>query len=150
MTIAWRVTSSDLEYLALCDSSLLLSFTDGRHLEVTDDRQSQTFEPWSEAAPTRRSKGGLSISPHDFGAPSRDEVKSLCNTSEGFWCADPHTRNPIRAPGSRSCGRCIDHRTQPRGRGSPGEIAQCDFRFPDIEVPVGLGQGRAMGSRAAL
>jgi hypothetical protein len=83
---AWRITSSDLEYLVLCDSSLLLSFTDGRHLEVTDDRLSQVVEPWVEAALAKRSKGGLSISPHDFRAASREAVESLRNTSEGFWC----------------------------------------------------------------
>ena len=57
---AWHITGSDLEYLVLCDSSLLLSFTDGRHLEVTDDRLNQVVEPWVEAALAKRAQSGLS------------------------------------------------------------------------------------------
>ena len=83
---AWRVTGSDLEYLVLCDSSLLLSFTDGRHLEVTDDRLNQVVEPWAEAALAKRAQSGLSISPHDFRAAPRQAVEALRNTPEGFWC----------------------------------------------------------------
>jgi len=45
--------------------------------------------------------------------------------------------------GWRSCGRCICRRTR-AGRTSyqAGEIAQCDFWFPEVEVPVGFGQTR--------
>jgi len=83
---AWRVTGSDLEYFVLCDSSLLLSFTDGRHLEVTDDRLGQVVGPWVEATTAQRAHGGLSISPDEIRAASRQAVESLRNSPGGFWC----------------------------------------------------------------
>lgn len=83
---AWRASGANLEYLVLCDSSLLLSFTDGRHVEVTDNRLSQAVEPRVEAAILRRSAGGLSISPHEIRAARREAAESLRNTPEGFWC----------------------------------------------------------------
>lgn len=83
---AWRITGPDLEYLVLCDSSLLLSFTDGRQLEVTDNRLSQVVEPWVENALAKRAQSGLSTSPHEIRAASRQAVESLRNTPGGFWC----------------------------------------------------------------
>jgi hypothetical protein len=83
---AWRITGSDLEYLVLCDSSLFLSFTDGRNLEVTDDRLGQVIAPWVEAATAQPAPGGLSISRDELHAASRQAVELLRNTAEGFWC----------------------------------------------------------------
>ena len=51
--------------------------------------------------------------------------------------------------GSRSCGRSICRRIRPgRTAYEAGEIAQCDFWFPEIEVPVGFGQTRTREAAA--
>lgn len=84
---AWRVTESHLEYLVLCDSSILLSFVDGRYLEVTDDRISRVIEPWIGAALAQGSRTDLMISPQELLAVRGEALDTLRNTSNGFWCA---------------------------------------------------------------
>jgi hypothetical protein len=116
---AWRVTGSDLEYLVLCDSSLFLSFTDGRHLEVTDDRLGQVVGPWVEAATAQRAQGGMSISPDELHAASRQAVELLRNTPEGFWCchndpaaADEALQGSIPLPALRGVVLATDGATR--------------------------------------
>ena len=54
-------------------------------------------------------------------------------------------------PGPASCGRCICRRTRRRRTSYvAGEIAQCDFWFPDIELPVGCGQIRDRDAAAGV
>jgi hypothetical protein len=83
---AWRVDDASLDYLVLCDSSLLLSFADGETLEVTDDRLSRVVEPRVEATLSQRSQDGSSPSPHDVLLVRRKAVEALRNTPGGFWC----------------------------------------------------------------
>jgi hypothetical protein len=83
---AWRVVGASLQYLVLCDSSILLAFADGERLEVTDDRLSRVVEPRVEANLSQRSREGLSLSPHDVLRARRDAVEALRNTPGGFWC----------------------------------------------------------------
>lgn len=87
---AWRVTGSHLEYLVLCDSSILLSFADGSFLEVTDDRMSRVVEPWIEAALAQGSRTDLLISPQELLAVRGEALDTLRNTSNGFWCTQNH------------------------------------------------------------
>lgn len=84
---AWRVTGSHLEYLVLCDSSILLSLADGRYLEVTDDRMSRVVESWVKADLAQDSRTDLLISPQELLAVRGEALDTLRNTSNGFWCA---------------------------------------------------------------
>lgn len=83
---AYRITGSHLEYLVLCDSSILLSFIDGRYLEVTDDRISQVIEPWIEMALAQDSRSDSLSSPQELLVLRGKALDALRNTSDGFWC----------------------------------------------------------------
>lgn len=83
---AWRLTGATLEYLVLCDSSILLAFADGRDLEVTDTRLDEVVEPWVEKAMAQRTRSGATNLPQDILAARRAAVEALRNTKEGFWC----------------------------------------------------------------
>lgn len=83
---AWRVTGSHFEYLVLCDSSILLSFTDGRYLELTDDRMGRVVRRWIEAALAQGSRTDLLISPQELLEVRGEALDTLRNTSNGFWC----------------------------------------------------------------
>ncbi len=58
----------------------------------------------------------------------------------GWPVFDPH----VEWPGCGVASGRICRRTRRAGRSIPlGEIAQCDFWFPDVELPVGFGQTRS-------
>ena len=53
---------------------------------MTDNRLSQVVKPWVEAVLAKRAQSGMSTSPHEIRAASRESVESLRNTPGGFWC----------------------------------------------------------------
>jgi hypothetical protein len=58
----------------------------------------------------------------------------------------------VERAGWRSCGRHTCRRIRRRGRNTyaAGELAQCDFGFPDVQVPVGFGQVRTAKQLSVL
>ncbi|MEL4356657.1 MULTISPECIES: protein phosphatase 2C domain-containing protein [unclassified Luteococcus] len=73
---AFRITGDRLEYLVLCDASIILRLADGRTLEVTDDRLGTLVGP---------AEGGLT-SPDEIRAARAAVMGRARNRPGGFWC----------------------------------------------------------------
>jgi hypothetical protein len=94
----WRVTGSDLDYIVLCDWSLLLSFTDGRHLEVTDDRPSHAVKEHNDAAREREDP----IAPFScVTSIERQLVISACLWPPNCWLAGGALTATVSGPRER-------------------------------------------------
>ena len=78
---AWRLTGDHLEYLVLCDASIVLLDRYHRATEIVDHRLEQAS---GSASPSTTERPGLS------GAEIRDArrtaVESARNEPDGFWC----------------------------------------------------------------
>lgn len=81
---AWRLTPDAVEYLVLCDASIIVSHVDGTVAEITDDRISRVI---ASLAGDR--------------AARREAVERNRNRAGGFWCCqtDPS------AASEAICGR---------------------------------------------
>ena len=116
---AWRLTGASLEYLVLCDSSILLALADRRYLDVTDTRLDEVVEPSVHEAMAQCTHSGATNLRQDILAARRGAVEALRNTKEGFWCChhDPAAADEAVASSS---GRSERRRTKicrplPRG-----------------------------------
>jgi hypothetical protein len=87
---AWRVLSGTVEYLVLCDASILLAFHDGSVTEVTDDRMARVTQPLIDEQ-LRRVTGNTGVArvatPSQVRAARRAAVEQMRNRADGFWCA---------------------------------------------------------------
>lgn len=76
---AWRVVAEQLEYLVLCDASVVLVDDQGRAVEITDQRLREVLETASRtAAPCS--------SAVDVRAARRSALEAARNRTGGFWC----------------------------------------------------------------
>lgn len=83
---AWRIESHTVEYLVLCDSSLVLAFRDGVVTEVTDDRITKAAGPLiEEQLQGIRNQQG-SVTGVDVRRARRAAVERTRNRVGGFWC----------------------------------------------------------------
>ena len=83
---AWRLDPDTVEYLVLCDASIVLGFRDGSTTEVTDDRITQATTPLVEEQLSRiRARRG-SVTAADVRHARRTAVEQARNRADGFWC----------------------------------------------------------------
>lgn len=83
---AWRLTADAIEYLVLCDASIILSLQDGTTTEITDNRISHVTEPLiAERTAAIRSRCGV-VTPDDVRTARRTSVEQTRNRDGGFWC----------------------------------------------------------------
>jgi hypothetical protein len=83
---AWRVRNSDLEYLVLCDSSVVISTADGRYRHVTDDRLELLMGRAIDSFIATRSDAASLPSETELREVRRSTVDARRNTVGGFWC----------------------------------------------------------------
>ncbi|HXH79947.1 MAG TPA: hypothetical protein VNJ48_15715, partial [Nocardioides sp.] len=89
---AWRLHLDTVEYLVLCDASIVLGFKDGAAAEVTDDRITHATTPLIEEQLRRiRSQRG-SITGADVRQARRTAVEQTRNRDGGFWCCHTDPR----------------------------------------------------------
>jgi hypothetical protein len=83
---AWRTNADQVEYLVLCDASLVLVDHEGTATEVTDHRLQDVLDAVGPpASPTRPAEGGRGR------ATRTATIEAARNAPGGFWCvqADP-------------------------------------------------------------
>jgi hypothetical protein len=78
---AWRTSGDQLQYLVLCDASLVLVDHDGTASEVTDHR----LQDLIEALPSADSRD-VPTDRDEARALRRAAVEAARNTPGGFWC----------------------------------------------------------------
>lgn len=83
---AWRLHPEMVEYLVLCDASIVLGFQDGAATEVTDDRITLATTPLvDEQLRGIRAQRGF-VTSDDVRHARRTAVERLRNRDGGFWC----------------------------------------------------------------
>lgn len=82
---AWRADGDAVEYLVLCDASVVLAFHDGSVLEVTDNRITSATEPVIDRYLRDVQRSGA-VTPDDRRAARRAAVEQTRNRDGGFWC----------------------------------------------------------------
>lgn len=83
---AWRLHPETVEYLVLCDASIILGFRDGSATEVTDDRITRATTPLvEEQLRGIRVHGGF-VTAADARRARRVAVEQTRNRDGGFWC----------------------------------------------------------------
>jgi len=80
---AWRTTGRRLEYLVLCDASLILVDRHGHGVELTDRRLERILET---AAPRTGPAVTTTRWGDDVRAAQRPAVEASRNQPDGFWC----------------------------------------------------------------
>jgi hypothetical protein len=94
---AWRTDAGHVEYLTLCDASVLVLGADGDVHEVTDDRIESATRPLIDARLGAKQAAGGSVSFTDVRDARREAVEATRNTDEGFWCVQDDPRAAYRA-----------------------------------------------------
>jgi protein phosphatase 2C-like protein len=94
---AWRTDADHVEYLTLCDASVLVLGADGGVHEVTDDRIESATRPLIDARLEAKQAAGGSVSFTDVRDARREAVEATRNTDEGFWCVQDDPRAAYRA-----------------------------------------------------
>ncbi len=94
---AWRVDDASVEYLALCDASVIVVGTDGTARELTDDRVEQVTRPLIDARLEAKQDAGGAVSFTDVREARREAVETTRNTRDGFWCVQDDPRAAYRA-----------------------------------------------------
>lgn len=79
---AWRVADDQLEYLVLCDASLVLIDDHGRSVEVTDHRLPRVLGSAGPAGTEASTAADLD----QLRAARRAAVEAARNRPGGFWC----------------------------------------------------------------
>jgi hypothetical protein len=83
---AWRTDADSVEYLVLCDASIVLAFRDGSVAEVTGDRITRVTEPAiDEYLLAVRRNGGV-VTADELRTVRRAAVEQARNRAGGFWC----------------------------------------------------------------
>lgn len=83
---AWRLHPETVEYLVLCDASIILGFQDGSATEVTDDRITRATTPLvEEQLRGIRVQRGF-VTADDVRHARRVAVEQTRNRDGGFWC----------------------------------------------------------------
>lgn len=91
---AWRLHPETVEYLVLCDASIILGFREGSATEITDDRITRATTPLVEQQLRGiRVQGGF-VTADDVRHARRVAVEQTRNRDGGFWCC--HT-DPVAA-----------------------------------------------------
>ena len=83
---AWRLQLDVVEYLVLCDASIVLGFEDGSATEVTDDRVTQVTAPLISEQLSRILGQKGSVTSADARHARRVAVEQTRNRDGGFWC----------------------------------------------------------------
>lgn len=83
---AWRADADEVEYLLLCDATVLVVDTEGDVHEVTDDRIEVATRPLIEARLEAKQAAGGAVSFTDVRDARREAVEATRNTDGGFWC----------------------------------------------------------------
>lgn len=86
---AWRRTAGTLQYLVLCDASIILGLADGRVEEITDSRIEQVTAPLIKQFLAEPAPGGDPV--ERLLLARRRALAATRNRPDGFWCcqADP-------------------------------------------------------------
>lgn len=88
---AWRVAGPTVEYLVLCDTSVVVAFADGGAREITDDRVETVV---SRRAAELLAERGVAepFDVDDVIAARFAALEQTRNRDGGFWCCqtDPH------------------------------------------------------------
>lgn len=82
---AWRAHDDAVEYLVLCDASIVLAFRDGTVTEVTDDRIAHATEPVIDQYLRDVQRRNGVVTPGDKRAARRAAVEQTRNREGGFW-----------------------------------------------------------------
>jgi hypothetical protein len=83
---AWRIRGDNLEFIVLCDSSLLLYCQDGSIQEVTDSRLHQIVEPQVEAVLAEQFQSGSKATREEILTVRGALLDKLRNKPGGYWC----------------------------------------------------------------
>lgn len=83
---AWRAHEDSVEYLVLCDASVVLAFRDGSVAEVTDDRISRATQPVIDQFLRDVSRNSGVITTDDKRSARLAAVEQTRNREGGFWC----------------------------------------------------------------
>lgn len=97
---AWRIVAGNLEYLVLCDATIVLVEDQGGAVEITDHRLRDVLA----AAP--REDASSSVGTAHVRAARRSALEAARNRTGGFWCIHD---DPAAAP------HAIEGRVQLRG-----------------------------------
>ena len=86
-----------MEYLVLCDASIILGFHDGSATEITDDRITQATTPLiGERLRDIRAQRG-SVTGDDVRHARRAAIEQTRNRDGGFWCCHTDPRAAFAA-----------------------------------------------------
>lgn len=99
---AWRRVHDTVQYLVLCDASIILKHSDGRVEEITDNRLEQVTAPLIKQFLESSTECDL---PQRLRIARRQAVEATRNRPSGFWCC--HT-DPAAA-GQASYGELPVH-----------------------------------------
>ena len=105
---AWRTDADHVEYLTLCDASVLVLDADGDVHEVTDDRIESATRPLIDARLESKQAAGGAVSFTDVRDARREAVEATRNTDDGFWCVQDDPRAAYRAVHGRLARKDVD------------------------------------------
>jgi hypothetical protein len=96
---AWRLTPHTVEYLVLCDASIILSRRDRTVAELTDDRIARVTARITEEHTKQAQARGDALASDDLRAARRAAVEGARNRPGGFWCCqtDPNAASEAMA-----------------------------------------------------